>query len=103
MRPPGWPELTLQGQAEKKRQNTSRCEEPALTGPLENGGFGWEISPIHESYDIQQVTKTKKGLVPSGNPIPHESSVYHQDLRSQTSNGCWGEFDFPFKLFLERF
>jgi hypothetical protein len=71
-------------------------------GPLNNGSFGWEISPIHEPYDIQPVTKVRKQVVPSGEPIPHESSVYHQELHSQTSNGCWGRFYFPFKLVLER-
>lgn len=71
-------------------------------GPLDSGGFGWEITPIHEPYDIQPVTKVRKQLVPSGDPIPHESSVYHQELHSQTSNGCWGRFSFPFKLVLER-
>ncbi len=71
-------------------------------GPFDAGGFGWEITPIHESYDVQMVTKVGKKLVPSGDPTPHESSVYHQEIGSQPSGDCYGQFYFPFKLRLER-
>jgi hypothetical protein len=70
-------------------------------GTIDNGGIGWEITPIHESYDVQLVTKVGKKLVPYGDPIPHESSVYHQELGS-SFGACYGQFYFPFKLVLER-
>jgi hypothetical protein len=71
-------------------------------GPLDAGGFGWEITPIHEPYDVQLVTKVGKKLVPYGPLTPHESSVYHQEIGSQPSGACYGQFYFPFKLVLER-
>jgi hypothetical protein len=70
-------------------------------GTLDSGGIGWEITPIHESYDVQLVTKVGKKLVPYGAPTPHESSVYHQELGS-SFDACYGQFYFPFKLVLER-
>ena len=74
----------------------------ATYGPLDGGGIGWEITPIHEPYDVQLVVKVGKKLVPSGAPTPHESSVFHQEVGSQPSGGCYGQFYFPFKLVLER-
>jgi hypothetical protein len=78
-------------------------------GPFDDGsgGFGWEITPIHESYYVQPVTKVGKKLVPYGKPTKHESSVYHQELCSMPPDGlsfdaCFGQFNFPFKLRLER-
>jgi hypothetical protein len=70
-------------------------------GTIDNGGIGWEITPIHESYDVQLVTKVGKKFVPYGDPTPHESSVYHQELGS-SFGACYGQFYFPFKLVLER-
>lgn len=76
-----------------------------------NGGFGWEISPIHEPYYVQPVTIVKNKLVPKGDPTYHESSVYHQELCSTSEpdnywglpfDACYGQFYFPFKLRLER-
>lgn len=87
------------GYAEEYRFDT---QVKVYYGPFDNGGFGWEITPIHESYDVQLVTKVGKKLVPYGAPTPHESSVYHQDLGS-SFGACYGQFYFPFKLVLERF
>jgi len=73
-------------------------------GPFDDGsgGFGWEITPIHEPYYVQPVTRVGKKLVPYGNPTKHESSVYHEELGSNPTGCCWGQFSFPFKLRLER-
>jgi hypothetical protein len=75
-------------------------------GPFNDGsgGFGWEITPIHEAYYIQLVTKVGKKLVPNGPPTYHESSVYHEELGSSTvaQSCCLGQFNFPFKLRLQR-
>jgi|GEM_PF-1529116 len=75
-------------------------------GPFDDGsgGFGWEITPIHEPYYVQPVTKVGKKLVPYGKPTYHESSVYHEELASISvaQSCCLGQFYFPFKLRLER-
>ena len=91
--------FNIEGYGDEYRFDT---EVKVYYGPLDSGGFGWEITPIHEPYDVQGMTKVGKTLVPSGPPVSHYSSVYHQELRSQTSDGCYGQFSFPFKLVLER-
>lgn len=70
-------------------------------GPFDEGGFGWEISPIHEAYDVQEVIKVGKKLVPYGDPVPNQNSV-NEGVASITSGSCYGIFSFPFKLRLER-
>ena len=77
-------------------------------GPFDDGsgGFGWEITPIHEPYDVQLVTKVGKKLVPSGPPTPHKSSVYNEVAsgapESYLLDSCYGQFCLPYKLRLER-
>jgi len=75
-------------------------------GPFNDGsgGFGWEITPIHEPYYVQPMTRVGKKLVPYRDPTYHESSVYHEELASSTAEKscCLGQFNFPFKLRLQR-
>jgi len=75
-------------------------------GPFNDGSglFGWEITPVHEPYYLQPVTKVGKKLLPNGLPTYHESSVYHEELGSSSvaQSCCLGQFYFPFKLRLER-
>lgn len=95
--------FSVAGYAEEFRSDS---QYKVYYGPFNDGsgGFGWEITPIHEPYYVQPMTKVGKKLVPDGDPTYHESSVYHEELGSSTTEKscCLGQFNFPFKLRLQR-
>jgi len=73
-------------------------------GLLDSGNVGWEITPVHEPFWLQDVTKEGDVIVHKGVPTYAENSV---NTVSLVSVDCpefpgWGNFYVLFKLILER-